>query len=103
MDIEKARHLCTDETIVMTQHVSYRCRERGITLEDIKQAIMQGKIIEDYPEDYPYPSCLVLGSSAAGQPIHVVCGVGEGRLWIITAYYPNLDKWDADFRTRKGK
>lgn len=103
MQIEEIRSLCQDETIVMTQHVSLRCRERGIRLEDMKKAIMLGEIIEDYPDDYPYPSGLILGCSVAGQILHVVCGVGGDLLWIITAYYPSMDKWEADFRTRKGK
>lgn len=103
MQIEAVRALCRDETIVMTQHVALRCRERGIVLEDMKQAIMQGEIIEDYPTDYPYPSCLVLGRSLASRALHVVCGVGEGLLWIITAYYPSPEKWEADNKTRRGK
>ena len=33
--------------------------------------------------------------------IHVVCGIGEGHLWIITAYRPSLEKWESDLKTRK--
>lgn len=34
--IELLRALCKDETILMTQHVYMRCRERGIRYTDIK-------------------------------------------------------------------
>jgi hypothetical protein len=61
---------------------------------------MFGNIIEDYPDDYPFPSALVL-ECKIGKPIHVVAGIGENYLWIITAYYPSLDKWENDFKTRK--
>ena len=58
---------------------------------------MCGEIIEDYPDDYPFPSCLMLGANH----LHVVCGVGAGILWIITAYHPTKDKWEDDLKTRK--
>ena len=37
--------------------------ERSIELTEIKQAIAKGEVIEDYPDDYPYPSCLILAKS----------------------------------------
>ena len=98
---ESLRNLCRDETIFMTQHAYNRCRERGIKYADLKEVICSGEIIEQYPNDYPYPSCLILGATLVGQYIHVVCGVGAGRLWIITAYLPDPNKWINDFKTRK--
>lgn len=47
MNISELRILCNDETIQMTQHVHKRCRERNITLDEIKHCIMNGEIIED--------------------------------------------------------
>ena len=32
------------------------------------------------------------------KPIHTVCGVGDGKLWVITAYIPGTDKWEDDFK-----
>lgn len=101
LSIDALRDLCSDDTIAMTQHASKRLRERRITLEEIKQAIMCGEIIESYPDDYPYPSCLVLGAPVAERIIHVVCGIGIGFLWVITAYEPDPDKWESDMKTRK--
>ena len=69
----------------------------------MKQAIRNGSIIEDYPDDYPYPSCLILGYAEDEQPLHLVCGAGEGTLFIITAYRPSPEKWEADWKTRKEK
>ncbi len=100
--IDILHKLCKDETILMTQHVYNRCREREIKYEDIKNAVLYGEIIEQYPDDYPYPSCLTLGTAVNGRYIHVVCGIGEGRLWIITAYDPNPEKWESNLKTRKG-
>lgn len=69
-----------------------KSRQRNIKFDDIKRCIMYGQIIEDYPNDFPFPSALILECSV-GKPIHVVAGVGDGLLWIITAYFPDEEKW----------
>ena len=63
--------------------------------------ICNGEIIEEYPDDYPYPSCLILGMTIKGRRIHVIVGIGEDRLWLITAYEPNPEQWDVEFKIRK--
>ena len=102
LDIEDMRKLCTDDTIFVTQHLQLRMRKRDILYGDVISAIMTGEIIEQYPADYPYPSCLILGATLNGSYLHVVCGIGSGFLWIITTYYPDSNKWEADNKTRKG-
>lgn len=63
-------------------------QQRGISYGEIKEVIKNGEIIEEYPDDYPYPSCLILGMTVNGRKIHVVAGIGEMKLWLITAYEP---------------
>lgn len=99
MNINDLRRLCNDETIQMSSHCYKRCVERKISYEEIKLCIKNGEIIENYPEDYPYPSALVF--SNADKPLHVVAGLSEDYLWIITAYRPDSDKWEPDYKTRK--
>jgi len=101
LHVSDLRKLCTDETISLTQHLLLRMRERGIKYNDIVHTIINGEIIEQYPTDHPYPSCLVLGTIRIDKPLHVVCGVGSGRLWVITTYYPQLEEWESDYKTRK--
>ena len=62
--------------------------------------MFNGEIIEDRPDDIPTPSCLILGSSIRGRFLHVICGVLDDMVYIISAYYPDPDKWEAD--SRKG-
>jgi hypothetical protein len=97
LQIEDIRGLCKDDTIVLTEHLITRMRQRQIRLEDIKSTIENGQIIEQYPTDYPYPSCLINWNN-----IHVVCSVGESLLYIITAYRPSDEKWEAGGSKRKG-
>lgn len=99
--IEVLRQFCKNDSIFITNHAMERCRERGIAVKDILSAIMNGEIIENYPDDFPFPSCLVLGKDANGKVIHI-CMSNEGEASkVITAYYPSLEKWNADFKTRK--
>lgn len=103
MDIIDLRKLCEDDRIRWTDHVMKRLLLRGIPQGDVVRAIQNGEIIEQYPDDYPYPSCLLLGTDAGGKPLHAVCGQGPGELWIITAYHPDPIEWEADLKTRKVK
>ncbi len=101
MEIQDILNLCTDDTIEITIHALIRCHNRGIEYSDIVSAIQRGEIIEDYPDDYPYPSCLIMGRTDKKGMLHIVAGIGENKLWIITAYFPSMDKWEPDFKTRK--
>lgn len=101
MDISDLQKLCESGAIKWTAHVVARLQERGIEPSDIESCITTGRIIEQYPDDYPFPSCLVLGATVAGKALHVVIGLGQGYLWLITAYYPDPLKWNEDFSIRK--
>ena len=101
MLIEDIRSLCKDDTIKATQHFTGSLLKRGIEYDNIILAIMNGEIIEQYPDDYPYPSGLILGYDAESKPLHVVVGLGNGAIYLITAYCPSADKWEDDYKTRK--
>lgn len=102
ISIDDLKALCfSDDNIIMTQHLVIRCRERNIRFDDIKNSILSGEIIEQYPTDFPYPSCLVIGITIKSLYLHVVTGIGDNKIWIITAYFPSVDKWESDFKTRK--
>lgn len=101
MNISDLRKICTAENIEITLHAAKRLEQRGILLADVISCIQSGKIIEEYPDDYPFPSCLILGISVADKFLHVVVGSNPETLWIITAYYPDPSKWESDFMTRK--
>ena len=78
-----------------------KLRERKIGAEDIEEAIRNGVIIEDYPDDPRGPSCLILDRSG-GRTLHVVCDrLEEEQILIITAYEPDPAEWESDWRTRR--
>ena len=74
---------------------------RNISLGEFIQSVENGTIIEDYPDDKYGPSCLILGFTNAGRPIHVQCTHSSRQiLKIITLYEPDENLW-IDFRKRR--
>lgn len=100
LTIETIRELCTPEKINITIHATKRLEQREIKLSDVMTCISSGEIIEQYPEDYPYPSCLILGMSCGEKYLHCVIGTDNTQLWIVTAYFPDPKQWSDDFKTR---
>ena len=100
VDIEQYRRLNYDENIAVTNHARMRFAEREIALDDIEKAIETGQIIEEYPGDKPFPSCLIFGNSK-GRVLHVCASIDEGYIYLITAYEPDLERWQEDYKTRR--
>ena len=101
ISINTLRSYYESDAVFMTQHSSERCRQRGILQKDIRHAITTGEIIEQYPDDYPFPSCLVFGYTKNNRIIHIVISDEGDSSRIITAYYPDSTKWESDYKTRK--
>jgi len=78
--------------------------ERGIKREAVKHIIAEGDIIEEYPDDAPFPSALIFGYWHNG-PLHVViaCDYSTEWIYVITAYKPDLEHFESDFKTRRKK
>ena len=101
LKIENFRKQNVLERIAITKHAKERLKERNIKVDDIINAIDTGRIIKDYEDDKPLPSCLVLGKSLENRFLHIVVSMDNDYIYLITAYYPSNDQWEADFITRK--
>ena len=101
MDINNFKKFCSERKIRWTAHGLARLQERNISVSDVKNCIMNGEIIEEYPKDFPHPSCLIFGKNLHEKILHVVCGTDENFLYLITAYYPTTEKFLEDLRTRR--
>jgi len=92
MDIEIIREKIIRGQYRLTVHALTRFKERGITAADMEAAILSGEIIEEYPDDRPFPSCLIYGRTSDGRPLHVVCSLAPVS-HIITIYFPDEKGW----------
>ncbi len=71
-----------------------RAIERNISDAKIRQAGQNARLIEDYADDKYPPSCLLLGFSDAGRPLHLQVSRADADLvWIITLYEPDPAQW----------
>ena len=76
-------------------------QERDISRADVKNGIMNGEIIEEYPNDFQNPSCLIFGYNINRRILHIIAGCDNINLYVITAYYPDTKKFEDDLRTRR--
>lgn len=101
MDINDIQTCLRNNKVKVSNHCMIRAEKRNISLKDVFGSIINGEIIEDYPDDYPFPSCLILSFTDENEPVHTVCALGNGLLYFVTVYIPTIDEWEPDFRTRK--
>ncbi len=99
--IEAIREKAASGAFEFSEHAVDQSILRHIGVHEIAEAIARGEVIEDYPHDKYGPSCLILGFSRGGRPIHVQCSYPSGRLVKgITTYEPDPEHW-VDYRHRR--
>ena len=103
IDIEHLKKYYKKEQMIISRHALQQSNKRGISLAEIRECIMNGEIIEQYPDDFPFPSCLVYGKSASERVLHVVVSEETVNGRIITAYVPNTTIFKSDLKTRREK
>ena len=86
----------------ITDHADEEASEDKLKYEEIYNSVLQGEIIESYPEDKPYPSCLVLGMNFRGEPVPSVWAHNGETLWavLIAVYRPDPERW-TNWRKRR--
>ena len=72
MDIENIINAIRDSRVRITDHADEEALDDSLTYEEIYSSVIQGEVIENYPNDKPYPSCLIMGKNFSGEPIHSV-------------------------------
>jgi hypothetical protein len=99
--IDEIREKISTGQFEFSKHAVDQSILRRVTLQDIREAIAGGEIIEDYPNDKYGPSCLILGYTQARRPLHVQCSYPSRPLVkIVTLYEPDARLW-VDFKVRK--
>jgi hypothetical protein len=102
--LQKIEDLISAEKVAFKRHCVLRMRQRSISVDEFKEAMLHAEIVENYEDDYPFPSSLILGFTASQRPLHAVIAMDQKSdfLWIITLYEPTVQNWEADFKKRRG-
>lgn len=98
MDILFIRNKIKKEEYDLSVHAHQERQDEQITIAEIENILLKGDIIEIYSKDPRGQSCLVAGK-IADIPLHIVCGIRENRLLIVTVYRPKRPTW-IDYKTR---
>jgi len=95
MDIEQVKTLVRQRRYKTSHHAEVEREAETITIDDIKTAVLNGDLLEDYPDDPRGHSCLMLGTAEDGRPLHVVLTILDEieEVLIITVYVPVPPKW----------
>ena len=80
---ERIRKLAGNDRIAFKKPTALRMHQRGISSEEVKEALQNCKIIESYPNDYPFPSGLVVGYTGKKRAIHAVVVEKVKRIGIL--------------------
>ncbi|WP_199309697.1 DUF4258 domain-containing protein [Synechocystis sp. FACHB-383] len=100
--ITEIRQKFAQDEFEFSRHAVDQSILRRIQVQEIRMAIANGQIIEDYPYDKYGPSCLISGFTALQRPIHLQCSYPNRPLIkIITVYEPNLQRWKHQFTRRR--
>lgn len=74
--------------VAITRHADQERGEDELSFDEVYFSTVHGEIIEEYPTDSPYPSCLVYGDTFRGDPVHSVWAYNEGNeAAVLTTVY----------------
>jgi hypothetical protein len=90
------------DRLVFRVHAIQRMFERGISEVEIRQVLDAGEVIQEYQDDLPYPSRLVLGWQGS-RPIRVVAAnnLDNQEIIVVTVYEPDPAQWEPEFRRKR--
>lgn len=80
-------------------HALTEARKDGLTTADLEAAVTNGEVVEDYGE-----RVLLLHTVPEYRiPFHIVLEFvpGDEFATVVTAYIPDCERWETDWKTRK--
>jgi len=90
--------------IRITDHADEEAQADHLSFDEVFISVFQGEVIEDYPTDKPYPSCLIYGQTFRDEPVHSVWAYNPANQWavLITVYRPDPNRW-IEWKKRRPK
>jgi hypothetical protein len=99
--IDDLRLKISQNAFEFSKHAVDQTILRNISVQEIRDVINNGEIIEDYPDDKYGPSCLIFGVTQIGRPIHIQCSYPSRPIVkVVSVYEPNPERW-IDYKVRR--
>jgi len=76
-----------------SKHGDKERQNEDLLISEIEEALFSGRILEQYENTGRGESCLAVGFTNGGKPVHVVCGERGEQMVIITVYIPHPPKF----------
>lgn len=92
MDLKGIQDKIKEGDYRFSDHAVKRMIKRSINRHEVEDTILSGEIIEEYPKDKYFPSCLIYGKTAKGEDLHVQISLPP-LVVVITTYKPDPDEW----------
>ena len=89
-----------EQQILLSLHAVEEALRENITRPEIEAALLGAQFLEDYPDWWLGPSCLVYGRTLTGRDLHMVASYSGLPVTIITVCEPRPPKWVTP--TRRG-
>ena len=80
-----------------SRHGDQERQNDNVTIAEVEEALLAGRILEQYEDTGRGESCLIAGFTTHGKPLHIVCGEIENRVVIITVYIPTPPKFTTPY------
>jgi hypothetical protein len=81
------------EEYYYSRHGDQERQTDNLSIVEVEEALLSGRILEHYEDTGRGGSCLVVGFTNFGKPVHVICGKRKDTLVIVTVYIPTPPKF----------
>lgn len=79
------------------KHGDHERQNDNLIVAEVEEALLAGRIIEQYDDTVRGDNCLIAGFTEEGKPIHVVCGRRGDWLVVITVYISRPPKFKTPY------
>jgi hypothetical protein len=95
IEIEAILESIKAKRVRITDHADEEASNDRISLMEALDTISAGEIIEQYPDDKPYPSCLIFSRLRSNEPVHTVWAFNDATKAsaLITTHRPDPRRW----------
>lgn len=91
------------DALRVTVHGHQEMVEEDVSLEEVREVLLDAAVVENYPEHKRGPCCLVCRRTSRGRYLHVVCTTSLEVVILITVYEPKPPKWVTPFKRGEQK